>query len=537
MLKFVAVLLFAGISTGVLSAQKVAITTHHYDNFRTGWNNHETTLTPANVASDSFGTLYTVTLDAQVDAQPLVVPDVNITVGSHQGIHDVVYVATEGNTIYAIDANTGQILLSPNLGPPMIPASNCQVSPTVGVNSTPAIDLMTKTLYVMALSTESGSPQYHIHALDLGSLVDKAPPTLVAGTHQLSDGSNTTFTASVQRQRPALLFANGNIYAAFGSFCDKNQSQSRGWLMGWQANTLAPLAGNTVFDTQATSPSNYFLASIWMSGAGPAADIDGNIYVITGNSDPLGQSYDGSTDIQESVVKVSADLTQVVDLFTPFDWSTADQTDRDFGSGGVMLLPPRPGFVRPGPQRFAVAAGKPGNMFFMDQENLGGYSPAGNNVLGTFFIDKCFNIQSYFVDPKDGTPVVVASGGSAVGLWKLAYNPAVTLNNIANSSALFQNALGFFTTVSSNGTKNPIIWAAAKTQLRTPDVLLYALNPESGGTIQTLFSTTMTGAWSSSGKANIVPVVANGKVYITTNKLLTVYGLSQKKRNTLASTN
>lgn len=517
---------------GILSAQKVAITTHHYDNFRTGWNNHETILNSDNVASDSFGMLFSVPVDSQVDAQPLIVPHVTITAGNHQGTHDVVYIATENNTIYAIDANSGQLLLNPNLGPPMIAPANCQVNPTVGVNSTPVIDLTTNTLYVVALSTESGTPQYHVHALDLGSLTDKIAPVLVSASHLLSDGSSTSFNASVERQRPALLLANGNIYAAFGSFCDKNVDVSRGWLLGWQANTLTPLPGSTVFDTQASSPSNYFLASIWMSGWGPAADANGNIYVITGNSDPLGQSYDGVTDIQESVVKVSPDLTRVVDLFTPSDWSTLDQTDRDFGSGGVTLLPPKPTSAIVPQKSLALAAGKEGNMFLMDQDNLGGYSPNGNNVLGTFSIGRCFSGASYFVDAKDRMPVVVASGGSIVGLWKFAYNPGLTLNNIANSDTLFQNANGFFTTVSSNGYKNPLIWALGKNQPKVQDLILYALDPEQGeGTIEKVFSTTTPGIWPYSGKANLVPVVANGKVYVASGQLLTVFGLDNRKRS------
>jgi hypothetical protein len=137
------------LATGLFAFAQVAVTTYHNDNNRTGWNSHETTLTPANVSS-SFALLHSVALDDQVDAQPLVVPGVNITVGNHKGMHDVVYVATEGNTIYAIDAHTGTVLLSPNLGKAVfLPLGCTNNGPNVGVNSTPVIDLASKTMYVV----------------------------------------------------------------------------------------------------------------------------------------------------------------------------------------------------------------------------------------------------------------------------------------------------------------------------------------------------------------------------------------------------
>ena len=315
-----------------LLAQKIAITTHHYDNFRSGWNKNETTLTPANVGSSSFGVLYSIPLDAQVDAQPLVVPNETITAGNYQGQHDVVYVATEGNTIYAIDANTGTLLLNPNFGAPVIDPIGCKVNPQVGVGGTPVIDLAANTMYVMIYTSESNGPVYRIHALDLGSLTDEATPVVVAASHTLTDGSTYNFNATYQHGRPALLLASGNVYAAFGSFCDEGHNISRGWLLGWQAGSLNPLAGNQLMDTQATDPDSFFLSSVWMSGSGPAADASGNVYFVTGNSDPSGTTYDGVTNIQESVVKVSVDLTEVLDLFTPSDWGLLDKNDFEIGS-------------------------------------------------------------------------------------------------------------------------------------------------------------------------------------------------------------
>src|SRR5271169_1838159 len=135
------------IGSALLAAGQAAITTHHYNSNRTGWNQNETTLTPANVNSGSFGHLHTVVVDAQVDGQPLVVPGVLITAGNFQGVHDVVYVATENNTVYAIDAESGAVLLNPNFGTPVAPPAICGQSPNLGIHSTPVIDPSSNTLY------------------------------------------------------------------------------------------------------------------------------------------------------------------------------------------------------------------------------------------------------------------------------------------------------------------------------------------------------------------------------------------------------
>jgi hypothetical protein len=272
-----------------IQAWSQAVTTYHYDNHRTGWDSKETSLTPTNVASSYFGLLRTVALDDQVDSQPLYMPAMNITSGQFQGTHQVVYVATENNSVYAIDAGGGAVLLKANFGAPVSKPLGCKNNgPNVGITSTPVIDKATNTLYVMVYTQQSSGPAYLLHALDLGNLTDKVAPRLVTASQTLSDGSTFHFNAKYQRQRPALLLANSNVYAAFGSFCDLAPSLSRGWLLGWQAGTLTPLAANRVFNTQATSPNNYFMSPIWMSGFGPSTDDLGNLLVLTGNSESLG---------------------------------------------------------------------------------------------------------------------------------------------------------------------------------------------------------------------------------------------------------
>lgn len=515
------------ITLAASAAAQTAVTTYHYDNNRTGWNSHETVLTPANVNSTTFGLLHNVPLDDQVDGQPLLVPGVNITAGTHQGVHDVVYVASEGNTVYAIDAHSGVILLKPNFGTPVHNPLGCTNNgPNVGINSTPVIDTASSTLYVIIYTNDSGNPTYRIHALDLGSLADKVTPPVITASHSLLDGTTYTFKAAYQRQRPGLLLANGNVYAGFGSFCDFGANLSRGWLLGWSTGSLTPLPANQIFDTQVSSPHSFFLTAIWMSGYGLAADDSGNILFVTGNSDYSGTTYDGVSNIQESVVKVSANLTTVLDLFTPSNQASLDQADADFGSGGVMVLPDQPG-NRP---HLAMAAGKAGTMFVMNADHLGGYSTTRNNVLGSYPIGACWCGPSYFVD-SDGAPRVVSSGAKMVKLWKLQNTPRTTLTQQAVAPIAGGQFPGFFTSISSNGTANPIIWALSHpVSSSQTSINLYAFNPDSGTPMTKLFQT-VSGAWpNTGGNSNLVPVVANGQVFVASNKQLRIFGLKAAKK-------
>lgn len=511
------------LASSLLAAAQTSITTYHNDNYRTGWNSTETTLAPANVATSSFGLLAKVAIDDQVDAVPLVVPGVNITAGGSQGTHDVVYIATGSNTVYAIDADSGAVLLTTNLGTPVSAPLGCNNNgPHVGVDSTPVIDVAANTLYLIAYTHSNTGPTYTLHALDLGNLTDKLTPTVVSASHTLSNGTTFTFNAKYQRQRPGLLLANGNIYAGFGSFCDLSANVSRGWLLGWNASTLAPLPANQLNDSQATDPDSFFLSSIWMSGYGPAADDSGNILFVTGNSDYSGTTYDGVTNIQESVVKVAPSLTQVLDLFTPSNQSSLDQGDTDFGSGGVLVLPDQSGST----PHLAVAAGKYGVMYFMNEDSLGGYSTSSNNVLGSYNVGGCWCGESYFVD-HDGAARVVSSGGNQVLVWKLQTSPNPTLTQVSQSPSLKTGQSGgFFTSISSNATSNTIVWALTRPLSKTNDgVTLVAFNPDAGKAMKVLFHGSA-GAWPNyNGDLNQVPVVANGKVYIATNKQLRIFGL------------
>lgn len=507
-------------------APLTSVVTYHNDNYRSGWNQNEGALTSANVASSSFGQLFKIDLDDQVDVQPLIVPIVNVTVGSNQGDRNVVYAATENNTIYMIDAVKGTILYYKHFGTPVPKPLNCNNNgPNVGIDGTPVIDEKAGLMYVITYTLENSQPVYRLHMLDLGSLNEKLPSVVVTASHVLSDGTTFPFNATYQRQRPGLLEANGNIYAGFGSFCDWGGSQSRGWVLGWNAATLKPLPANQMNDTQPIGPSGRFLSSVWMSGYGIAADSTGNLYFVTGNSD---STYDGATSIQESVVKESGDLTTVT-LFTPSDQAALDSADNDYGSGGVLLLPKFPSASA----SMGAAAGKKGQMYLLDLGSLGGVSATG--IGGTpVDIGGCWCGQSYF---SDGTVHIVSSGGSNLILWNVQTSPSLSLVQKAKSVSIGSGQdAGFFTSVSSNGTgasSDPIVWAVSrpttKGTAKSPGPIgLWAFKGQpTGSTLQQLFQGTA-GGWFTpwnNANANIVPVVANGEVFVASYKQLRIFGL------------
>jgi hypothetical protein len=519
--------------TTISSAQTPrCVLMHHYDTLRTGWNNSEATLTPRNVTSRTFGwVLPQVNLDEQADAQPLLAHAVTID-GARR---DVVYVATENDTVYAIDATTGVIITSRSLGPPVpmsvLPGQCNNNSNVVGITSTPVIDLATSAIYVMAYTyVHNKTPTWILHALDLATLKDKVAPAITRASGSLTNGTRYTFNAAVTRQRTALLEADGNIYAGYSSFCDLKTRLSRGWVLGWRAGTLAPLPANMLTNKNAHSASSYFMSNVWMSGNGIATAPRKPLFFVTGNSDPSGTSYNSVTNLSESVVALSPDLTTVKDFFTPSDpvWGVRllDIDDTDFSAGGILLLPRQPGTSTD----LAVAAGKAGQMYLLNQGSLGGYSSNGvNRVFDTHPIGGCWCGESYFTGP-DGIGRVVSSGGHRIMVWKVLTSPKPALVLESRSKPLPTSVPepGFFTSVSSNGTQNPIIWAVGRPVSWNKDSLyLYAYDPVAGAAGRTdwLFSGYV-GSWPHlPGNANIVPVVANGRVYVASYKTLVILGL------------
>lgn len=471
----------------ISSANAADVVTQHNDTSRTGWNPAETILTAANVKAGTFGLQRTVALDDQVDAQPLVA-------------NGIAYIVTENNTIYAIDPTTGTILHQRSLGTPVPKSSfgNCGNNAAhVGINGTPVIDKAANKLYVIA-DTTSG---YFLHALSLSTLADAIPAVTITASHKLTNGTTYTFVPLHTRQRAALLEANGNIYAGFTSYCDIFSSTIRGFVLGWNASTLKALAANYLGDALApSSTNNFFLSTIWMSGNGLAAASNGDLIFATGNS--KNGTYDPKNNLEESVIRLSSDLSTIKDYFTPSNVQTMD--DLDLNSGGVMLIPGT---------SFLTAGGKDGRLFLLSQSNFGHMSP-----LATLSQGACWCAESFYKNPA-GLPRVVTSAAHQVIVWAVGANTLTKFETMPSISS--SQDPGFFTSTSSNnGAANSIIvWAVS----RSTAPVLYAFNVANS---TKLFSATA-GSWPlTTGNSNIVPTVANGQVLVASNKLLAIFGLT-----------
>jgi outer membrane protein assembly factor BamB len=470
------------------------VVTYKYDNQRTGWNQNETVLTPSNVSGLKL--LASAPLDDLVDAQPLV-------------FNGAVYVVTENNSVYAINATSGRRITSTNFGAPVTePVQGC-TSGHVGITSTPVIDPNSGTLYVVTYTYDQGTPVFRLHALDTGSLKNKIAARTVAASGKLTNGETYSFDASVTRQRPALLLSvNGNIYAGFGSFCDwTHDDRSRGWLLGWNSGSLAPI-GAHLDNGNAQSTNDYFLTSIWMSGSGIAEDQSANLYFATGNSDPSGTSYNNHNR-SESVIELSPNLRTVESFFTPFGSEGLpymEAHDVDMASGGVLLTP----------DGYVVGAGKVGQMFLLRQGNLGGY--AAGNYVASVAIGPCWCVGSYY-QGSDGVGRIVSSGGDQIEVW---LEPSFQ----QESALTLDSQEGFFTSVSSNGNQNAIIWAVNRPG-DTTELTLYAYDPAAASVVFSAAAGTWPYTRAALVNANVVPVVANGHVYVASYRQLTIWGLTE----------
>jgi hypothetical protein len=502
------------------AATATAVVTHHNDTWRTGQNTAEAQLTPAVVAnftgSQVFGKLGTVTLDAAVDGQPLVVPKVAVTGDPNSGTHDVVYVATRNNTVYAINPVTLTVLTSRNLGTaayfPTTVGSCPGLNAQIGVNSTPVIDTSTNSLYVMAYVQAPTGPQWVLHRLSLADLSDIVPAVTVSASANLSNGATQAFNAGYVRQRTALLESGGNVIATFSSFCESAGTNFRGWVLGFNTTTLAlNTAGVDLVNKQSSNASSYFMSSVWMSGAGAAADEAGNIYFTTGNS--LAGSYDGVNAIQESAVKINPATGALLSVYTPQSVNYLDQQDMDISSGGITLLPNAN-------ERVGAVQAKDGVVRIFSRDNLG-----GNNDSALQFATPaggCWCQPSYF---NDGLDRLVTSGGNQINLytWQTGSNP----NLLMQGSAQIPNVQGqgTFTSITNGAGANSIIWALARPNGSTTaiNLLAYQATPVNGAL--PLLYASGAGVWTSLFNANLVPTVANGRVYVAGTGELTIFGL------------
>ncbi|HEV2318889.1 MAG TPA: hypothetical protein VGV18_04020 [Verrucomicrobiae bacterium] len=439
---------------------------------RTGANTSETILTPANVAA-SFGELFANAVDGQVYAQPLYVQ--NLSIGG--GIHNVLFVCTENNSVYAFDADTpGITYWHDQLGTPYTPASCSDLTPTVGITGTPVIDLKGGTLYVDT-KLETG-PTHKLNALSLTNGAEKfGGPVPIAFSG---------FSAAVEHQRPGLLLLNGVVYLGFGSHCDNGAYH--GFEVGYNATNLLLLY------TFNTTPSGSE-GAIWSGGMAPAADTNGNIYVMTGNG-----TFDGAANYGMSMIKLSPSLT-VKDYATPTDYSSLSSADLDLGSGGAVLIPPN----------YAVGIGKEPTLYLVNTTNMG--------HVGNF-------VQTFAAVPNAGDTI-----GRSPVYWQGPAMQYLFLAHANNSTVAYQfTGTNFNTTplgtaafaaddrvgglcLSANGTTNGILWEiGSDSNLRAYDAVNFP-------------RVLWTGSIGSYVKMTC-PTVANGKVYVGASDSLNVYGLT-----------
>jgi hypothetical protein len=520
---------------GSLRAQ-VNVVTYHNDNARTGQNTQETILSPADVNSTQFGKLFTVALDGWVYAQPLYLSNVSIAGGTH----NVLYVATEHDSLYAIDADSGatywHISLIPAGGstPSSSTDLNCSdMVPEHGITGTPVIDTTSGTIYMVAVSKVNGSVIQQLHAIDVVTSREKfgAPINIAAsvpGTAVEGNGSSVSFNSLTQNQRPGLLLENGHVVIAWGSNCD--HSPWHGWVLSYNAATLVQ---DGAFNT---SPNGFF-GGIWMSGGALAADAGGNIFFATGNG-----SWNGTTDFGDSIVKLgpaSNGILPVADYFTPYNQATLSANDQDVASGGLVLLPALPS----GRQLLAQMA-KLGTMYVLDRSNMGKYcvnaTPActtsdpqiaqeiPNATVGMWGSPAYWNGYVYWGGANDDN---LATDG--IKAFALNANNSGLLSTTPTSKTAVSFAFSApVPSISANGTTSGILWGL--------DDQAYQSTCSGGTNCQILYAYDATDLtkllYSSNQAANnrdvpggavkfATPTIANGKVYVGSQYAVSAFGL------------
>jgi len=497
------------------------VTTYHNDIARTGQNTTETKLTQANVNSATFGLLRNLTVDGRVDAEPLYLSQLSIA-GS---AHNVVFIVTEHDSAYAFDSDTGAQLWKVSLlgtGETSSDDRGCsQVTPEIGVTSTPVIDRAAGAhgiLYAVAVS-KNGSTYFHrLHALDIttGAELEGGPVLVQAtypGTGANSSGGQIAFDAKQYNERAALLLLNGVIYTSWGSHCDFNPYTA--WIMGYNQTSLAQTSVLNL-----TPNGNE--GSIWQSGGGLAADAQGNIYALIANGtfdttlDTNG--FPNKQDYGNGFVKVSTTggILKVADYFNMSNTVNESGADADLGSGGAMVLPDQ-SYGTASTLNLAVGAGKDGNLYVVNRNNMGKFSSTANNVYqelagavpnGVWGVPAYFNSTVYYCDVNATLKSFTISSG------KLSTTPVQT-------GASFTYP-GVLPSVSANGTSSGIVWAIENTG--TAVLHAFAANDLT----QELYNSNQAaGGHDHFGGGNkfITPMIADGKVFAATTNSVAVFGL------------
>lgn len=512
--------IFFGLMFLALSAMASGqnVVTYHNDVARTGQNLAESVLNTTNVNSTQFGKVFSVTVDGQVYAQPLYLAGVRIA----GGLHNVVWIATEHDSVYAFDADAGGSplwhvsFINSAQGITTMPSAdafNCgQITPELGITGTPVIDPAAGTLYVVATTKEvsGGTTNYvhRLHALDIttgnerpGSPVVVSPAP-VAGT---GDGSTTVrFISRNYKQRPGLLLLNGVVYTAWSSHCDAGTYH--GWVIGYNAQTLQQTAVHV-------STPNGSEASYWNAGAGPAADAAGNIYLISGNG-----TFDADTggpDYGDAFVKLSTPGLAVAGYFAPYNQAALSSADQDLGSGGALVLPDSAGNATH--PHLITGGGKEGTIYLLDRDNLGAFNASNNDQIvqslvsavgGLFSMPAYFNGSVYFGGVSDHVKAFHISGAA------LSTSPT-------SQTAGSLGYPGATPSISANGSANGIVWAienSGSARLHAYDATNLA---------HELYNSGQNSA-RDTGPGYVkftVPTIANGKVYVGGSGSVAAYGL------------
>ena len=520
------------VSVAAQASAQTDVLTWHNDAQRTGQNVTESILTPAKVNSTSFGLLRNVVVDGKVDAQPLYVSALGV--GSKR--HNVLLIATEHDSVYAADADTGTVLWQRSLlgtGETTSDTRNCdQVVPEIGITATPAIDRLAGphgTAFVVAMSKDASGNYFHrIHALDLttGAEQFNGPVAVHAtypGTGDGSSGGTVTFDPKQYKERPGLLIVNGTLYTSWGSHCDIRPYG--GWLMTYNETSLAQTG---VLDFVPNGSD----AAPWNAGAGPGADAEGNVYLSLGNgtfdTTLNGQGFPARGDYGNALVKVGppASGLQVKDYWTMYNSDAESSVDADLGSGGAMLLPDlldATGKVR----HLLVAAGKDHNLYVADRDNMGKYDASSDGTIyqqltgalqgGVWSSPAYFNSRVYY-----GSVGQVLQSFQ-VSAAKLMASPVQTTSTVFGYP-------GTTPSISALGTANGIVWATENTS----PAVLHAYDAGNLGT--EFYNSKQAGTRDQFGAGNkfIAPMIANGKVYVGTTNSVAIFGAVPQKVAPLA---
>jgi hypothetical protein len=497
------------------SNSSVDVITYHYDNSRSGQNLSETVLTPANVKSSTFGKKAEFMVDGKVDAQPLYLSQV--VIGGQN--RNVLYVATEHDSVYAFDADsTSKTPLWKNavLGSGgETPSDNrgCgQVDPEIGITATPVIDRTRNAIYVVAMSKNgSGSYLQRLHALDLstGQELFGGPKTITA-TYPGNGGGTLTFDAAQYKERPGLLQINDKIYTTWSSHCDFRPYTS--WVMAFNAGTLAQ---SSVLNLEPNGSDG----GIWMAGTAPAADAAGNIYFLVGNgtfdTTLNAQGFPANGDCGNCFVKISTSGGLALgDYFTMHNTVSESNMDQDLGSGGALLLPD----VRDASgttKHLAVGAGKDALIYVMDRDSMGKFNATTDHIyqeISGQLGGEVFSMPAYF----NGT-VYYGARGDTLKAFPVA-NAKLALTPSSQSTHHFSYP-GATPSASASGTSNGIIWAVDNSGV------LYAFDAANLATELYNSNQASGGRDHFSGNKFITPMVANGKVYVGTPRSVAVFGL------------